>query len=97
MASEAMTFTVDGPEGPREMRISSPSRVLWPKLGLTKLDLARYLVAVSPAFLAANGDRPVSLQRFSGGIDGDQFFSKNPPKGSPDFVRSVPVTYPSGR
>ncbi|WP_026548620.1 non-homologous end-joining DNA ligase [Arthrobacter sp. Br18] len=97
MASEAVLLTVDGPGGPRDMRISSPSRVLWPQLGLTKLDLAKYLVAVSPAFLAANGDRPVSLQRFSGGIDGEQFFSKNPPKGTPDFVRSVPVTYPSGR
>ncbi|MBG6218383.1 DNA ligase D [Arthrobacter sp. CAN_A6] len=97
MASEATTLIVDGPGGPRNLRISSPSRVLWPELGLTKLDLAGYLVAVSPAFLAANGDRPVSLQRFSGGIDGEQFFSKNPPKGTPDFVRSVPVTYPSGR
>jgi DNA ligase D-like protein (predicted polymerase) len=39
----------------------------------------------------------VSLQRFSAGIDGEQFFSKNPPKGTPDYVRAVTVTYPSGR
>ncbi|MEN0085885.1 MAG: DNA primase small subunit domain-containing protein, partial [Leifsonia sp.] len=37
------------------------------------------------------------LQRFPEGIDGEQFFSKNPPRGTPDYVRSVPVTYPSGR
>ncbi|TBN58507.1 ATP-dependent DNA ligase [Glaciihabitans arcticus] len=79
------------------MRISSPSRVLWQELGITKLDLATYFVEVSVPFLRANGDRPVSLQRFSGGIDGEQFFSKNPPKGTPDYVRAVPVTYPSGR
>ena len=79
------------------MRVSSPSRVLWPEVGITKLDLAEYLVAVGDAFVAANGDRPVSLQRFPGGIDGEQFFSKNPPKGTPDYVRAVPVTYPSGR
>ena len=93
MASEAVTI----PVGDREMRISSPNRVLWPEPGITKRDLAEYIVAVGDAFIAANGDRPLSLQRFSDGIDGDQFFSKNPPKGAPDFIRSVMVTYPSGR
>lgn len=97
MASEAMILDVDGPEGVRPVRVSSPSRVLWPDVGLTKLDLARYLVEVAPAFLRANGNRPVSLQRFGADVDGEFFFSKNPPKGAPDYVRSVTVTYPSGR
>ncbi|MDQ6755039.1 MAG: non-homologous end-joining DNA ligase [Actinomycetota bacterium] len=97
MASEAASLTVNGPHGAREVRISSPGRVLWPQLGLTKLDLARYMADVGDAFVAANGDRPVSLQRFSDGIDGEQFFSKNPPKGAPEFVRSVMVVYPSAR
>lgn len=97
MATEATTLTVDGPNGPREMRISSPSRVLWPDLGLTKLDLARYVAEVGEAFIAANGDRPVALQRFSDNVDGEQFFSKNPPKGTPDFIRSVKVVFPSAR
>lgn len=97
MASEQTILTVEGPNGPRDMRISSPGRVLWPELGLTKLDLARYMVDVGEAFMAANGDRPVSLQRFSDNIDGEQFFSKNPPKGTPDFIRSVMVIYPSAR
>jgi len=83
--------------GDREVRISSPGRVLWPDLGVTKLDLARYLAAVGDAFVRANGDRPVSLQRFPAGVDGDDYFSKNPPRGAPDYVRSVEVTYPSGR
>jgi DNA ligase D len=79
------------------MRISSPGRVLWPEVGITKLDLANYIVDVGEAFVAANGDRPISLQRFPDGIDGEQFFSKNPPKGAPDFIRAVPVVYPSAR
>ncbi|QAY75030.1 ATP-dependent DNA ligase [Agromyces protaetiae] len=79
------------------MRISSPTRVLWPEPGITKLALAEYLVAVGDAFVAANGDRPVSLQRFPEGVDGEQFYSKNPPKGAPEWVRAVTVTYPSGR
>jgi len=97
MATEAVTLTVVGPDGEREMRISSPSRLLWPGSGITKLDLANYMLSVGSAFVEANGDRPVSLQRFPDGIDGEQFFSKNPPKGKPDFIRTVMCTYPSGR
>ncbi len=97
MASEATTLTVPGPHGDREVRISSPSRVLFPEPGITKLELAQYLVTVGDAFVRANGDRPISLQRYGAGIDGDSFFSKNPPKGAPDYVRDVVVTYPSAR
>ncbi|MFE6966048.1 non-homologous end-joining DNA ligase [Agromyces sp. NPDC057679] len=97
MAGDAIELTVPGPHGDRTVRLSSPTRVIWPEAGVTKRDLAEYLVAVGDAFVEANGDRPVSLQRFPGGIDGEQFFSKNPPKGAPEWVRSVTVTYPSGR
>lgn len=96
MASEAVNLSVPGAVE-RDIRISSPSRVLWPEVGVTKLDLAKYLVAVAGPFIAANGNRPVSLQRFPSDIDGEQFFSKNPPRGVPDFIRTVDVTYPSGR
>ena len=97
MAADAIELTVPGPHGDRVVRISSPTRVIWPEAGITKRELAEYLVAVGDAFVTANGDRPISLQRFPGGVDGEQFFSKNPPKGAPEWVRSVPVTYPSGR
>jgi DNA ligase D len=97
MASDAATLEVASPDGAREMRISSPSRVLWPDVGVTKLDLARYFLEVGEAFVEANGDRPVSLQRFPEGIEGEQFFSKNPPRGKPDFIRTTVCTYPSGR
>ena len=79
------------------MRISSPSRLVYPEAKVSKLDLAEYLVAVGDAFVRANGDRPMSLERFSEGIDGEAFFSKNPPKGAPEWIRTVECTYPSGR
>lgn len=97
MASERITLTIPGPDGDREVGLSSPNRVLWPELGITKHELAEYLLAVSGPFLSANGDRPVSLERFPGGVDGERFYSKNPPKGAPDFVEAVTVTYNSGR
>ena len=101
MASERITLTVPGPDpdgaGDREVGLSSPNRVLWPEVGITKHELAEYMIAVSPPFLAANGDRPVSLERYPDSVAGESFFSKNPPKGAPDYVEAVTVTYNSGR
>ncbi len=88
---------VDGPHGPRSVRISHPGRVVFPEAGITKLQLAHYIVSVAEPFLRANGDRPLSLQRFRDTIDGEQFFSKNPPRGAPPYVRDVVVVYPSAR
>ena len=81
----------------RRVRISSPERVLWPDCGITKLELAEYVRDVAEVFLARIAARPVTLQRFPGGVDGEEFYSKNPPKGLPAWVRTVVMTYPSGR
>ena len=97
MASPRITLTVPGPQGDREVGISNPDRVLWPEVGITKRELAEYFIAVAEPFLAANGHRPVSLERFPDGVGGESFFSKNPPKGAPDYVEAVTVTYNSGR
>lgn len=99
MASERITLTVPGSGSTpdREVGLSSPNRVLWPEVGITKHELAEYMIAVSVPFLAANGDRPVSLERYPDSVAGESFFSKNPPKGAPDYVQSVTVTYNSGR
>src|SRR5687768_8738248 len=97
MASERITLTIPGPEGDREVGLSSPNRVLWPELGITKHELAEYMLAVAQPFITANGDRPVSLERFPDGVGGEKFYSKNPPKGAPGFVEAQTVTYNSGR
>ncbi|MEP6979691.1 MAG: non-homologous end-joining DNA ligase [Nakamurella sp.] len=96
--ADAEVLEIPAPDGStRSVRVSSPDRVLWPEVGVTKLELARYLVSVGAAFVRAAGDRPVSLERFPGGVDGERFFSKNPPRGAPEWSRSVMCTYPSGR
>jgi bifunctional non-homologous end joining protein LigD len=97
VASDAVVIEVEGPDGPRRVRVSSPGRLMWPDAGITKADLARYVVAVGPALLAGLADRPVTLQRFPQGVPGEAFYSKNPPRGVPPYARAVPVTYPSGR
>src|SRR5689334_17562815 len=98
MAAKATELEVPGgPEGSRLVRVSSPDRLIWPDDGITKLHLAQYAVAVSDGFMRALGHRPVTLQRFPEGITGEEFWTKNPPKGMPDFIEPVMCTYPSGR
>ena len=96
-AKDATTLEVPGPEGTREVRISSPGRELWPGTGITKLELAEYFVTVGPWFMPIVGHRPITLQRFPTGIDGEEFFAKNPPRGVPEYAQTVTLTYPSGR
>ncbi len=101
MASTAEVLEVPGPDGTRQVRVSSPERVLWPTTDagaeISKLDLARYVIAVGDAVLRAVGDRPVTLQRYPDGIGGEEFYNKNPPRGMPEWARAVPVVYPSSR
>ncbi len=103
MASERVPLKVVDPDGEREVVLSSPNKVIWPDAGITKAELAEYFQLVSTPFLEANGNRPVSLERFRDGVGSkddpkpEGFFSKNPPKGTPDFVDAVTVTYNSGR
>ncbi len=97
MASDRTVLTVPGPHGERQVALTSPDRLVWPQVGITKRELAEYVLAVAGPFLAACGGRPVSLERFPAGVGQDGFFSKNPPKGAPDYVETVTVTYNSGR
>lgn len=97
MAADRITLRVPGLDGDREVGLSSPDRLVWPAVGITKRDLAEYLIAAAGPFLRANGDRPLTLQRFPDGIEAASFYSKNPPRGAPDYVHSVDVTFPSGR
>ena len=95
--ADAQVMEVEGPDGPREVRLSSPDRVMWPDAGITKGDLAAYVVAVGDPLIHHIGDRPVTLQRFPDGIEGEEFYQKNPPKGLPEWVRTTTCRYPSGR
>jgi DNA ligase D len=98
MASSARVLQVPGPDSVvRDVRISSPDRVMWQDAGITKWDLATYVASVHEGLMRAVGDRPVTLQRFPDGVAGEEFFSKNPPRGVPAWARPVICTYPSGR
>lgn len=81
----------------RSVRISSPDKVYYPDSDITKLDLAGYYAAVADAVFRALANRPVALNRFPDGLGGSSFYMKHAPKGLPDWVQTVQVTFPSGR
>jgi DNA ligase D-like protein (predicted polymerase) len=81
----------------RELAISNPNKVLFPQAGYTKLDLARYYVAVSEGALRGAGGRPNVLVRYPDGIDGEFFFQKRAPRSRPSWIDVVALRFPSGR
>lgn len=80
--------------GGRDVRISSPDRVYFPERGETKLDLARYYLAVADGILRALRERPTMLHRFPKGVAGAKVHQKRLPKGAPDWVETVRLHFP---
>ncbi|CAN5161338.1 DNA polymerase domain-containing protein [soil metagenome] len=83
--------------GAREVAISNPEKVYFPKAGHTKLDLVRYYLAVADGALRGAGGRPMALKRFVNGAEGDFFFQKRAPESRPDWIETVELSFPSGR
>ncbi|MDQ3988648.1 MAG: non-homologous end-joining DNA ligase, partial [Actinomycetota bacterium] len=83
--------------GDRTVRISNPDRVYFPARGETKLDLARYYLAVAPGIVRALRNRPCMLHRFPTGVTGEKVHQKRLPRGAPPWVGTVRVDFPSGR
>jgi DNA ligase D-like protein (predicted polymerase) len=81
----------------REVRLSNPGKVYFPKPGHTKLDLANYYLAVAEGALVGLRERPGTMKRFVDGVEGDFFFQKRVPKGAPDWLQTATFTFPSGR
>ncbi len=81
----------------REVAISNPRKVLFPQPGYTKLDLARYYMAVSQGAMQGAGNRPNVLVRYPNGIDGEFFYQKRAPQSRPSWVEVVALQFPSGR
>ena len=75
----------------RTVTITSPNKVMFPKRGETKLDLARYYLAVGDALMTATRGRPVLLERYPNGVKGPSFFQKRIPDSAPDWLTTTTV------
>jgi DNA ligase D-like protein (predicted polymerase) len=99
--------------GDRVVRVSSPSREIFPahagEAAITKLEVVEYYVAVGEQICRATYERPTTLERWPKGVfegavlstrsdnKGDAFFQKRIPKGAPDWVQTARISFPSGR
>lgn len=105
MATPAVQLLI----GTRPVRISSPEKIYFAELGLTKLDVVEYFRSVGPGVLAALRQRPTTMERWPGGIRddvvvatradarGEAFYQKRAPANTPEWVQTATVTFPSGR
>jgi bifunctional non-homologous end joining protein LigD len=81
----------------REVKVSNPTKVYFPRAGITKIELVRYYLAVGDGALRAVYDRPIVLKRYPNGAEGDFFFQKRAPTSRPEWIRTVTLAFPSGR
>jgi DNA ligase D len=107
--TEATTIEAGG----RELRVSSPDRVIFPETertpAITKLEVVQYYLAVDDGIMRALEHRPTTLERWPKGVHpgmklstregfkGEAFFQKRVPKGAPDYLETARIEFPSGR
>ena len=93
MASPKTVIEVAG----REVAVSNPQKVYFPRTGHTKLDIVQYYLAVAGGALRGVAGRPMALKRFVNGAEEEPFFQKRAPSSRPSWVETAQLSFPSGR
>src|SRR6266571_6937429 len=93
MPSKQEVLEVEG----REVVITNPDKVFFPRTGHTKLDLVRYYLSVAEGAVRGVRGRPMAMKRFVNGARGEFFFQKRAPESRPDWIETVELSFPSGR
>jgi bifunctional non-homologous end joining protein LigD len=87
-------LSIDG----REVRVTHPEKLYFSQeVKVSKLDLVRYYLSVAPGALAGIHDRPIVLKRFVNGAEAEAFYQKRAPTDRPEWLRTVTLSFPSGR
>jgi bifunctional non-homologous end joining protein LigD len=81
----------------REVVITNPDKVFFPRAAYTKLDLVRYYAAVAEGALRGIAGRPIVLKRYVDGAEAEPFFQKRAPEQRPEWIETVELRFPSGR
>jgi bifunctional non-homologous end joining protein LigD len=94
VSDDAEVLSIDG----REVRITHPDKPYFTKqTRVSKIDLVRYYLSVADGALAGIRDRPIVLKRFVNGAEAEAFYQKRAPSERPDWLRTVTLSFPSGR
>jgi bifunctional non-homologous end joining protein LigD len=90
----AEVLTIDG----REIRITNPDKPYFSRdVKLSKLDVVKYYMSVAVGAVAGIRDRPSMLKRFVDGAESPPFYQKRAPDNRPEWLRTVTLSFPSGR
>src|SRR6266508_2015122 len=90
----AEVLSIDG----RDVRISNPDKPYFSRgVKLSKLDVVQYYLSVASGAVAGVRDRPSMLERFVNGAEHELFYQKRAPENRPDWLRTVTLSFPSGR
>src|SRR6478672_2180788 len=90
----AEVLTIDG----RDVRITNPDKPYFTRdVKLSKLNVVRYYLSIAGGAINGIRDRPIVLKRFVDGAEGEAFFQKRAPENRPDWLRTVTLSFPSGR
>ena len=79
------------------VKVTHPSKVYFKVAGVTKLDLVRYYLSGAEGALRPIRNRPIVLKRFVDGAEGEAFYQKRAPQNRPEWLRTVTLSFPSGR
>jgi bifunctional non-homologous end joining protein LigD len=90
----AEVLAIDG----REVRITNPDKPYFSRdVRLSKLDVVRYYLSIANGAIGGIRDRPIVLKRFVDGAEGEAFYQKRAPENRPEWLRTVTLSFPSGR
>jgi DNA ligase D-like protein (predicted polymerase) len=82
----------------REVQITNPEKLYFSsQVKVTKLELVQYYLSVAPGALKGIQDRPIVLKRFVNGAEAEAFYQKRAPEKRPAWLRTVTLSFPSGR
>ena len=87
-----MKVTVDVEGTP--VVLSNLDKVLYPEVGFTKGQVLDYYTRIAPVLLPHLAERAVTRKRYPDGVDGQVFFEKNAPRGTPEWVRTETLPSP---
>jgi bifunctional non-homologous end joining protein LigD len=92
--AESHVLSVEG----REIQVTHPDKLYFSaQARISKLDLVKYYLSVAPGALAGIRDRPIVLKRFVNGAEAEAFYQKRAPAQRPPWLRTVTLSFPSGR
>ncbi|MFD0766109.1 DNA ligase D [Mucilaginibacter lutimaris] len=90
--NETEQVKVDG----HSLKLTHLNKLYWPEDKVTKRDMFNYYHQVAPFMVPYLKDRPMSLNRFPGGIHGESFYQKNVRDKAPEWAETMPHTNGEG-